>query len=70
MSHGRASRFASACRSLLAVLRMPESKDNWKLSAQEMQDGDAWAQETYDKYFISQPKLLKQPRLCTAEDAN
>jgi hypothetical protein len=54
----------------LAVLRMPESKDNWKLSAQEMQDGDAWAQETYDKYFISQPKLLKQPRLCTAEDAN
>jgi hypothetical protein len=54
----------------LAVLHMAESKDNWKLSAQEMQDGDAWAQETYDKYFISQPKLLKQPRVCTAEDEN
>jgi len=54
----------------LATLRMPESKDNSKLTAQEMQDSDAWAQETYDKYFISQPKLLKQPRVCTAEDTN
>jgi len=54
----------------LAALRMPESKDNSKLSAQEIQDGDTWAQETYDKYFISQPKLLKEPRVCTAEDAS
>jgi hypothetical protein len=54
----------------LAVLRMAESKDNWRLSAQEMQDGDAWAQETYDKYFVSQPRVLKEPRVCTAEDVN
>jgi hypothetical protein len=54
----------------LAALRMPESKDNWGLSAQEIQDNDAWAQETYDKYFISQPRLLKEPRVCTAQDAS
>jgi hypothetical protein len=54
----------------LAALRMPESKDNLKLSAQEIQDSDTWAQETYDKYFISQPKLLKEPRVCTAEDTS
>jgi hypothetical protein len=52
----------------LAALRMPESKDNWKLSAQEIQDSDAWAQETYDKYFVSQPRLLKEPKVCTAQD--
>jgi hypothetical protein len=40
------------------------------LSAQEMRDADAWAQQTYDKYFISQPKLLKEPQVCTAQDAN
>jgi hypothetical protein len=54
----------------LAALRMPESKDNSGLSAQEIQDGDTWAQETYDKYFISQPKLLKEPKVCTAQDAS
>jgi hypothetical protein len=53
----------------LAALRMPESKDNWRLSAQEIQDSDAWAQETYDKYFSSQPRLMKEPRVCTAQDA-
>jgi hypothetical protein len=53
----------------LAALRMTESKDNWKLSAQEIQDSDAWAQETYDKYFSSQPRLIKEPRVCTAQDA-
>jgi hypothetical protein len=53
----------------LAALRMPESKDNGRLSAQEIQDSDAWAQETYDKYFISQPRLMKEPRVCTAQDA-
>jgi hypothetical protein len=53
----------------LAVLHMPAPKDTWRLSAQEMQDSDAWAQATYDKYFISQPKLLKEPRVCTTEDA-
>jgi hypothetical protein len=52
----------------LYVLRMPESKENWKLSAQEMLDGDAWAQETYDKYFVSQPRLTKKPKVCTSED--
>lgn len=54
----------------LAVLRMLESNNNSKLSAQEMQDSDAWAQETYDKYFISQPRLLEEPRVCTAQDAS
>ena len=54
----------------LAVLHMTESKDNWRLSVQEMQESDVWAQETYDKYFISQPRLLKEPRVCTANDAN
>ena len=52
----------------LAALRTPESKDNLRLSAQEIQDSNAWAQETYDKYFSSQPKLLKEPRVCTAQD--
>lgn len=52
----------------LAALRMPESKGNWQLSAQEIQDSDAWAQETYDKYFISQPRLLKEPWVCSAQD--
>jgi hypothetical protein len=47
---------------------MPDSKDNWRLSAKEMRKSDAWAQETYDNYFISQPRLLKEPRVCTAED--
>lgn len=54
----------------LAVLHMTESKDKWRLSVQEMQESDLWAQETYDKYFISQPRLLKEPRVCTANDAN
>jgi hypothetical protein len=54
----------------LAALHMPESKDNSRLSAQEIQDSDAWVQETYDKYFISQPKLLKEPRVCTAQNAS
>ena len=52
----------------LAVLHMPESKANWTLSAQEMQEGDAWAQEAYEKYFVSQPKLLKEPQVCTDHD--
>ena len=51
-------------------LRMPQSRQNWRLPAQEIQDSDAWAQETYDKYFISQPKLLKEPRVCTAQDGS
>jgi hypothetical protein len=54
----------------LAALHMPESKDNRRISAQEIQDSDAWAQETYDKYFSSQPRLLKEPRVCTAQDAS
>lgn len=54
----------------LAVLRMPESTDNWNLSAQAMQDADAWAQETYEKYFISRPRLLKEPKVCNAEDGS
>jgi hypothetical protein len=53
----------------LAALRMPESTDNRRLSAQEIRDSDAWAQETYDKYFSSQPRLMKEPRVCTAQDA-
>jgi hypothetical protein len=53
----------------LAALRMPESKDNGKLSAQEIHDSDAWVQETYDKYFSSQPRLTKEPMVCTAQDA-
>lgn len=53
----------------LRALRSPESKDDWKLSAQEIQESDAWAQETYDKYFSSQPRLMKEPRVCTAQDA-
>ena len=53
----------------LRALRIPESKDNWRLSAQEIQDSDAWAQEMYDKYFSGQPRLMKEPRVCTAEDA-
>jgi len=52
----------------LGVLRMTESNGNSRLSAQEMQEGDAWAQDTYEKYFISQPRLLEEPRICTAED--
>jgi hypothetical protein len=51
-------------------LRMPESKENWRLSPQEIQDSDAWAQEIYDKYFVSQPRLLKEPRVCTAQDGS
>jgi hypothetical protein len=38
------------------------------LSAQQKQDSDAWAHETYNKYFVSQPKLLKEPRVCTTQD--
>jgi hypothetical protein len=53
----------------LAALRMPESKDNGRLSAQEIKDSDAWVQETYDKYFSSKPRLMKDPRVCTAQDA-
>jgi hypothetical protein len=52
----------------LRVMHVRESKDNWTLSAQEMQDSDAWAQTMYDKYFISQPRLLKEPQVCTGED--
>jgi hypothetical protein len=52
----------------LGVLRMTESNGNSKLSPQEMQDSDAWAQTAYDKYFVSQPILLKEPRVCTADD--
>jgi hypothetical protein len=52
----------------LRVLRMRESKDNWTLSAQEMHEGDAWAQQTYDEFFISQPKLLKEPNVCSDHD--
>jgi hypothetical protein len=47
---------------------MRESKDNWTLSAQEMHEGDAWAQQTYDEFFISQPKLLKEPNVCSDHD--
>jgi hypothetical protein len=53
----------------LAALRMPESKDHGRLSAQEVHDSDAWAHENYDKYFSSQPRLMKEPRVCTAQDA-
>jgi hypothetical protein len=52
----------------LGTLRMTESNGNSKLSAQEMQGSDVWAQETYDKYFVSQPRLLNEPKVCTAED--
>lgn len=31
--------------------------------------GDAWAQETYEKYFSSQPKLTKEPQMCSTEGA-
>ena len=51
-------------------LRVPESKDNWRLSTKEMQDGDTWAHQMYDKYFVSQPKLLKEPKVCTAADGS
>lgn len=47
------------------ALRIPEST----LSAQEIRDSDAWAHEMYDKYFISQPKLMREPRVCTDQDA-
>ena len=50
----------------LPALRVPEST----LSAQEIRDSDAWAHEMYDKYFISQPRLLEEPRVCTAQDAS
>jgi len=50
----------------LPALRIPEST----LSAQEIRDSDAWAHEMYDKYFISQPRLLEEPRVCTAQDAS
>jgi hypothetical protein len=53
----------------LVALRQPELKDNWRLSASEIQDSNAWAQEMYDKYFNSQPKLLQEPGVCTAQDA-
>jgi hypothetical protein len=54
--------------SWLTVLRMPESNDTSRLSTQEMQESDAWAQTMYDKYFVSQTKLLKEPQVCTGED--
>jgi hypothetical protein len=31
--------------------------------------GDARAQETYEKYFSSQPKLTKEPQTCSSEGA-
>jgi hypothetical protein len=45
----------------LPVLRIPEST----LSAQEIRNSDAWAREMYDKYFSSQPRLIKEPSVCT-----
>jgi hypothetical protein len=49
----------------LPPVPIPEST----LSAQEIRDSDAWAHEMYDKYFISQPKLMREPRVCTDQDA-
>jgi hypothetical protein len=31
--------------------------------------GDAWAQEMYEKYFSSQPKLTEEPYPCNLEDS-
>jgi hypothetical protein len=53
----------------LAALCMPESKNNWALSEQQLHDSDAWAQTMYEKYFNSQPRLMKEPTVCTGEDA-
>ncbi len=48
----------------LQPLRIPEST----FSAQEIRDSDAWAHEMYDKYFSSQPTLMKEPRVCSDQD--
>jgi len=53
----------------LAALRARENKADWRLSTQELQDSDAWAQETYDEYFSSQPKLTNEPSVCTDRDS-
>ncbi len=47
------------------LLRLPEST----LSAEERRESDAWAQDMYERYFSSQPSLLKEPRVCTDENA-
>ena len=49
---------------------MPQSKDNSNLSAKEMQESEAWAHERYDKCFVSQLRLLEEPKVCTAQDVN
>lgn len=33
-------------------------------------EGDAWAQQMYAKYFSSQAKLTKEPKICTADAGN
>jgi hypothetical protein len=38
------------------------------LSAEDIRDSDAWAHEMYDKYFSSQPRLIKEPTVCTDQD--
>jgi hypothetical protein len=38
------------------------------LSAEEIRDSDEWAHEMYDKYFSSQPRLVKEPTVCTDQD--
>jgi hypothetical protein len=64
LRHGASGEFATFLDYELKMLAHPDLKPDAALPAKAMQEGDAWAQETYNTYYSGVPGLTEAPTIC------
>jgi hypothetical protein len=64
LRHGATGAFATGLDYKLKRLKQPNLKPEAALPAKVIQEGDAWAQETYNTYFSGVPGLTELPTIC------